>query len=130
VSPLPTCARTRATNGGLAHRSACRIRADQVLAAAVIEAKDLIVDVENVGDKGEALLKPHASLHVDLQVRVEVGVAVRALKSSRRGISRCLILKLVREDVRIIVRNSQPIGETAAVVCRLIFHVLGACLSK
>src|SRR5580704_5750711 len=90
---------------------------DQILAATVIKAEHLVVGIENVSDKGEALRQQHASLHIDLQVRIEVGVAVRTLETSwrRRGSTRTILI-LIREDVRVVVRNSEAVGETAAVI--------------
>ena len=44
---------------------------DHVLRAAVIEAEDLVVDVETIHDKRQAVVEAHATLRIELKVGIE-----------------------------------------------------------
>src|SRR5262249_42635496 len=54
---------------------------DQEVAAAVVKTKHFVVDVQDIGAEGEALLQPHTALHVDLQMRIQISIPVGALQA-------------------------------------------------
>src|SRR5262249_23005706 len=64
---------------------------------------------------------PKTSLRIDLGVRVEISVPVRALDAERHVIGRAVwiqVLVVVTENVGVVVRNSQTRRNSPAIVCR------------
>src|SRR3974390_648311 len=86
---------------------------DHVRTAAVVEAKDLVVGVEDVRDERKALLQAHTALHIDLQVAVQIGVAERPFYAAGRS-----VLILIGENVCLVVAHAEPVRETALVIGR------------
>ena len=56
---------------------------DHVLWLTIVEAEDLVVEVEPVSHDGETVLQSVATLGVELKVGVEIVVAERAAQSTR-----------------------------------------------
>src|SRR5207253_7517124 len=48
---------------------------DHVLRAAVVEAENLVVDIQAIHDELKAIRQSHAALGIELQMRVEIVVA-------------------------------------------------------
>ncbi len=91
---------------------------NHVLTAAVVEAEDLVVGVEDVGDEREAVMQPEASLQVDLQVWIEVSIAVWTVETAgSRGGATGAILILVAINVGGVVRETGAEGKRPHIVC-------------
>src|SRR5579859_1493355 len=80
--------------------------------AAIVEAKDFIVQVEAIHDEGEAVSQSNAALSVNLKMSVEVVVAEWALNATVGT-----ILKLVSGNVGVVIREADADGDTATIVC-------------
>src|SRR5215831_1849810 len=89
---------------------------DHILRASVVEAENLIVQVQSVGVNGKVACDLVASLGVDLVMRIEIGVATGALHTAGRQVcrsygnyavrSRLQILELVGKDHCVVVSHA------------------------
>src|SRR5215471_12073599 len=101
-------------------QSECRLvifTLNHVLTAAVVETEDLVVCVEDIGDEREAVVKTEATLQVNLQVRIEIGVTICTVKAScswRRAVSSVLILVTI--DVGCVVGETCSEGKRSEIV--------------
>src|SRR3989442_12761009 len=88
-------------NGGLVE-----FALDHVLRAPVVKTEDLVVDVETIHDKTQAVTQADAALGVELEMGIEVIVAGRP--SSRGAIA---------SNIRSVVGKPHTHRDAAAVVC-------------
>src|ERR1700680_4252966 len=100
----------------------------KILGAAVVEAEDLVVQIQTGGDRGEALSEINAALRVDLEVRVEVQVAKGSLDAEGSGIaigtnaapldlvSILAGVKKVTEDVGAVISHPDPQRKSSAII--------------
>ena len=109
-----------------------------VLCLPVVESEDLVGKVESIGHDGESIFQAIAGLGIDLEVRVEIIVPKRAIKSSR---SRSLpavadataagaVLILIGVNAVFVVRQANANRESPTVERRTDVEKIGRLAQK
>ena len=114
------------------NRPAVVLALDWILFTTKIKSKNLVVQIEQGNYRlssmraGDAV----AGLRVHLRMRIKILVAERTLYAQR-----CVVLELIRPDVRIVVRQPHSRGDRTFVVGRVKVPVVGrlpqqCCVSR
>src|SRR6202040_4311429 len=93
---------------------------DGIYPAALVEAKNLVAEIQAVSHHAQALSDPIAALHIKLCVSIEIDVASRALQTKNRIVEayarRSRIV--VRVDVGVIVADAKAHRKAGLVVSK------------
>ena len=84
---------------------------DHVLRAAIVEAEDLVIDIEAIHDKAQAMCQSYAALYVDLEVGIEIVISKRPSDPSVHAVR-----ELIGSDICAVVREAKANRDTAAIV--------------